>query len=560
MERQWVFINQDYDKAQLSSLVKKLRMSPAICMALLNRGITPDNADGYFSASPEGLHDPFLMADMEKAAARLREAIDKGEKVCVYGDYDADGVSASAMLCSYLRSKGAVCSVYIPLREGEGYGVNSEAVKKIAKSGAKLIVTVDTGISAVRETAEAKALGMDVIITDHHECGASLPPACAVCDPKRPDCPYPFKALSGTGVAFKLICAVEGDTEKCLKKFSEYVAFATVADVVDLLGENRTLVKIGMEKIKREPIFWLDTLMEMTRIKKKELTSFGLAFMVAPRINAAGRMKNAYTALNFLKSRDMGRGVLLCVELDVLNDRRKNTGDKILAEALGKISQTPAKKVLVLSGEGWHSGVIGIVAARISEMYHRNVVMISVNGGIGSGSARAIEGFNLYDALSSCSHLLEKFGGHAKAAGLTLKEENIALFDDAINKYADSVMTPESLIPKIYIDCAISCETSLEKLCREQLLMEPFGEANERPVFAVLGARINPVRKTRDRKHLMMSITKNGNSFPCIGFGMGDLADGLRAGDIIDLAAGIELNEYMGRTSPQFHISDIKKR
>ncbi|MBQ7718804.1 MAG: single-stranded-DNA-specific exonuclease RecJ [Clostridia bacterium] len=557
MEKQWIFLSENYDKDALLSLSRRLKISPAISMAMLNRGINADNAEEFLH--PSVLHDPFLMADMAKGTERLKRAIENREKICIYGDYDADGVSSSAMMYGYFAAKGIECDVYIPSREGEGYGVNADAVRKIAEGGADIILTVDTGISAVFEAELAKELGIDMIITDHHECGDNIPDACAVINPKRRDCGYPFKMLAGAGVAFKLICAMEGDSGACLKAWGEYVAMATLADVVPLSGENRTLVCEGLKKLRTESVPWFDELAKASGLNKAGVNSYQAAFMIAPRINAAGRLNNAYLALELLKVKDAGTARRIAQELEQANARRKELGDAVLKEASEQIKGADGKKVLVLAGEGWHAGVIGIAASRIAELYHKSVILISLKDGEGKGSGRAVQGFNLYDALTYAKDSLIKFGGHEKAAGLTVKEENIPEFDRIINEYADKTMKPDDLIPKLYIDCAISCETSLLQLCDEQALLEPFGEGNRKPVFAVMGAQITALRQTRDGRHLMLRFLKRGNIFSAIGFGFGALIDTLGEGDIIDIAATLDINEYQGNITPQFQVIDIKR-
>lgn len=560
MDKKWNYLCDGLSGEDVRKLAAKHKISQVLAAVLLNRGIGLSESEGFLNGSAGLLHDPFLMKDMAKGTEAIEKALGKGDKITVYGDYDVDGISAASMLLRYLKSRGGSADIYIPDRETEGYGINAAAIRKIAESGTRLIVTVDTGITAVSETLLAKELGMDIIICDHHACGAEVPQASAVINPKRHDCHYPYSGLSGTGVAFKLICALSGESETPLRDYAEYVALATIADVVPLKDENRELARIGLAKMQTEKIPWFDALLEVSSVKKENISAGHIGFIIAPRINAAGRIGDAHTALELLCCDNEDKALELAQSLDVQNTRRKEIGQNIFTEAAEMIEtdKKDKKRVIVLAHRGWHPGIIGITASRIADIYHRNVILLSLSeDGAAKGSGRAIRGLNLYDALCSCSDILTKFGGHDLAAGLTLPAANIAAFEKRINAFADENMDEEALIPTVDIDCRLSCEGDMLRLCRELTRLEPIGTGNVKPVFAVLSAKVSAIKKSRDGKHLIIKIAKNGNEFSAIGFTMGDYADTLQKGDAVSFAAYLEENEYMGNVSPQFQLIDI---
>lgn len=560
MEKNWNFLCDSLKKEDMQSLSKRLGVSQVFSVILLNRNIDLRSLQGLDSNDLSKLYNPFLLKDMEIAVREIKESVSKGEKITVYGDYDVDGIASVAMLVRYLKGLGANCDSYIPDRENEGYGLNCDAIKKIAESGTGLIITVDNGITAINEAAYAKSLGLKMIITDHHACGENLPDALAVVNPKRQGCEYPFRELSGAGVCFKLICALENDVNKIASLYAEYVSIATIADVVPLRDENRILARIGIEKIQKERIPWIDALLDTSCIKKEKLNSYHIGFMVAPRINAAGRIATADVAQNLMFSDDYDTALKYAKILNEENIKRKEIGDRIFKEAVEIIEKGnyKNKKVLVLAKENWHQGVIGITASRIADIYHKNVFLLSVCGDMAKGSARSISGFNLYDALTHCSCCLTKFGGHDMAAGLTIEAGKICEFDEKINMYADSVLNDSDMVPSLDIDCRLSCEGSLVRLCREINKLEPFGTGNSKPVFAVMNAKIKAMRLTSDSRHLIIKFEKNNVELSAIGFGMADKADLISVGDTVCLAGRLELNEHLGTISPQLHIIDIK--
>ncbi len=556
--KKWNILSDSLSVSDVNKLAKEQKISPVVAALLLNRGINSENFSSFFSNSINNLYNPNLLKDMDKAVLRINKAISEKEKITIYGDYDVDGITSVAMLFKYLKSRGAVCNYYIPEREGEGYGLNCDAIKKIKNGGTKLIITVDNGIAAIKEAEYASEIGIDMVICDHHACGEEIPGACAVVNPKRGDCPYPFKELAGAGVCFKMVCALEGNSEKILNEYGEYVALATVADVVSLSDENRTLVRFGMEKMKNSFIPWFDALCAVSGIEKQNITSYHIGFMLSPRLNAAGRLGSAYTALKLLLCDDFEKAYEIAETLDNDNNKRKTLGNDIYDEAARMIENGDYKnkKVIVLAKEGWHGGIIGIIASRIADTYGKNVFLLTIDGSEAKGSGRGAPGLSLYEALKNCEEVLTKFGGHAMAAGLSLPVENIEKFEKMVNDYADSQIEGEITL-NLDIDCRLSCEGSLLKLIDDISRLEPFGPDNERPTFAVSGARVRQVKKTRDERHLMLKFEKGKKEFSAIGFGFGDMADKLKIGDMITIATRLEKNEYLGEVSPQFHIIDF---
>ncbi len=563
--KNWIFLNKDYEKNDILSAAKRLGISPVIVTLLYNRGITSDKEIlSFLSKSMQAVHNPFQLPDMDKAADRILLALEKKEKICIYGDYDVDGITATVLLYKYLLSHGADVSYYIPEREGEGYGINIKAVNKISKTGCKLLITVDCGITATGETELAKAQGMDVIITDHHTCMERLPSATAVINPKRADSEYPFKDLAGVGVAFKTVLALSvrlgESTKDVFYKYAPYAAIGTVADVVSLTDENRVIVDRGIKSIKTRPSPGISALLEIAGIK--DLNAGSIAFGIAPRINAAGRMGSAETAVELLMCESPNTAKEIAAALDTENQRRRAAEKDIFDDAEKIIKENPSilsNPVLVVAGESWHKGVIGIVASRLTEKYYKPTVLISHEDGTGHGSCRSIEGFNITDALSFSSDLLEKYGGHAMAAGLTVKTENIEHLADKINKFAKEKLTKEILTPKLPIDLRITAASLTEENIKVISGLEPFGEGNHMPVFAICGAEVaSCMPMGEEGMHLRLQLKKDGVKLSCVAFRMGELSNSLPAGKTVDIAFTPEINSYNGRQSIQLRIEDIK--
>lgn len=556
--KKWVVAKTNKDLA--ASTAQELSIDPLAALLVTSRGFDDINSiDEFFDPDAPLSLDPFSIKDMDLAAERINRAIDDFELICVFGDYDADGVTATALLYSYLEARGANVIRYVPDRLIEGYGLNIAAVEKLAESGVKLIVTVDNGVSAVKEAARAKELGVSLVITDHHKVGDELPEADAVVDPHRPDCPSGFKEMAGVGVAFKLVCALEGaEEDMLLAEYGDLVALGTIGDVVTLTGENRIMVRRGLRMMNEEPRPGISALAEAAGCADKPFTSSSAAFTICPRINAAGRMGTAHKALDLLLCDDDDSAQLLAEEINQLNIQRQRTETEIFAQAAAAIESNPAVrdgKIIVVDGEGWHQGVVGIVAARITERYGRPSVVISRDGENAKGSCRSIEGFSIYDAIESVSDCLEHFGGHTLAAGVGLRSENIDEFRRRINEYAADKEMPFAVQR---IDCRIQpASISLDMLSSLSLL-EPFGAGNPQPCFGLFGVRIDDIASVSDGKHIRMSVSKNGARTGVVYFGMQDKRFPFDKGDTVNLAVNLDRNVYNGETRVSVIVRGIR--
>ncbi len=564
-EKTWVYRNEEYDKNAVIETAEKLSVSPVLLTLLYNRGIyNPEDMRTFMSKSLKLVHDPLGLPDMDKAAERIYKAVTNNEKIYIYGDYDVDGITSTAIIYKYLLSHGADVSYYIPDRVEEGYGMNILAINKISKTGCKLIITVDCGVTSVGEIELAKAQGMDVVVTDHHTCKEKLPAATAVVNAKRHDSQYPFTELAGAGVALKTVLALSAHFGESAKDvFYKYVMFAaigTVADVVPLVDENRTIVDRGVSELTMTDSKGIKSLLRAAGVK--EVTSGSIAFAIAPRINAAGRVDNASVAVELLLCEDKNRADELADILNVDNNHRRAEEKRIYDEAVALAEKDPDiknKKVIVLAGEAWHHGVIGIVASRICEKYYKPTVILSHENGIAKGSCRSIDGFNMFDALTECDDLLDKFGGHALAAGLALKTENIEAFAEKINKYGKDVLGDTNPVPEIRIDCRVSPSTLTIDKIKMLSSMEPFGQGNEEPVFSIGSAKIlTSMQIGEEKNHLRLQIQKGESVLSCIAFRMGEYINELSPGSIIDVAFTPEINTYNGRRSVQLRVRDIK--
>ena len=490
--KRWVIASPDTERVRVLS--RETGYTPLTAAVLSARGIdTPQAAADYLSCDVRGLHDPFGLTDMDKAVEVVREVIDRGEKMVVYGDYDVDGITATCTLVDYLRSKGAKCEYYIPNRLTDGYGLTRPAMEQLYEQGTRLLITVDSGITANEEIAVARELGMQVVITDHHECHENLPDAQAVVDCKRTDDTYPFSSLAGVGVAFKLICALEGDTLSVLDRYADLVALGTVADVMPIVGENRIIVAEGLKKLSVTANIGLEMLLREAGMKNRRLTSSTISYVLAPRINAAGRMGKAELAAELFLTKDPVRAQALAAELCEQNKLRQNEENKILEQTLTRLRReyNPLEdKIIVLAGEGWHQGVIGIVCSRLCDRYGCPVVLISVDeDGVGKGSGRSIEAYSMYEELCKCKELMTKFGGHPMAAGLSLAgEEMIEPFRRALND--NSTLTEEDFVEKVVIDVPMPITYITKNLIRQLSLLEPFGKGNTKPLFAQKGLTV----------------------------------------------------------------------
>lgn len=567
IDKIWRFRSKTLRDDTINAVSLKYRIPRVISTILLNRGVEPDNVSAYLKKSMSDIVNPKLMLDMDKAVERILKAVNGKEKITVYGDYDVDGITATALLYEFLLSIGADAEYYIPDRKGEGYGINIMAVNKLFRGGTNLMITVDCGITAIGEVEFAKLQGMDVIITDHHTCKDALPDAAAaILNPKRPDCAYPFDSLAGVGVAFKLILALAMEkgmnTNEVFCKYADIAALGTVADVVPLLGENRIIVDKGLKLLRNPKRPGLRAIIEVAGISSEKITSSNIAFAIAPRLNAAGRLGTATTAVELLLTNDEGRAREIALALDAENKERQLTEKQIFDEAVEMAAADPnfeKKKVIVLAREGWHQGVIGIVASRLCSLYYKPCILISCSNGIGKGSGRSISGFNLFEALAKCERYLTDFGGHAVAAGLNVNMSDLDNFTKEINKYADEVLTERDMIPSIDIDCPLSERAVTLENAKMLSLLEPFGMGNERPVFAI--GRVNAVNIAAvgaDGKHLRLRVEKNNQIINCIGFGMGEYAMMISRGDSLNLAFQMDINSYQGNETVQLILKDLK--
>ncbi|HEX2985869.1 MAG TPA: single-stranded-DNA-specific exonuclease RecJ [Caproiciproducens sp.] len=559
--KKWNVVPCDLKKAE--QLAEQVGIPVLLSILLQGRGIDrPEQVDEVLR-SELCLSDPFLLADMDKAVERILSAIDHFESIAVYGDYDADGVTATAMLYSYLESCGANVIYYIPDREGEGYGLNINAIRSLHQKQVNLIVTVDNGISSVDEVKYANGLGMDVVVTDHHRPREILPEACAVVDPYRADNTTEFKDFSGVGVAFKLIMALEGedcDLTALLDNYADLAAIGTIGDVVPLTGENRCLVKAGLKLISRTDRIGLRSLIEQAGLEGRQLTSNNIAFTIVPRINATGRIDSPDCAVRLLLSEFPEEAGELAVKVCDDNDYRRQIENEIYQKAIERLKSEPEQlydRVLVIEGEKWHPGVIGIVSSRITEQFGKPSIIISCSGTEAKGSGRSVEGFSLFEAICSCKELLIKFGGHPMAAGLTLPTENVAEFRNWINRYAAGLNRPMPL-PALRIDCLLKPgELSLD-IPKYQSVLEPFGTSNPSPLFGLFGVTLSEITPVGGGKHLRVSVTKENYTIRCMKFGTTLEEFPYRPGDELDLAVALEAKEYNGKNTLSIYIRDIK--
>ncbi len=538
---------------------------PCLVSAVLaSRGIgTAEEAAAFLEHEQRLTYSPFLMADMDKAVARVQQALAAHEKIAVFGDYDVDGITATCILVDYLQSRGADVLHYIPRRIEDGYGLSCDAIEGLYRRGARLLITVDCGITGVEEVDFANSLGMDVVITDHHECKETLPRAVAVVDPHRPDCPYPFKHLAGCGVALKLALALGGpDREEALfARYCTLAAIGTVADVMQMSGENRTIVSRGLAAIEHSDFIGLHALLKEAGLAGREITSVQIGFVLAPRINAAGRMGAADKAADLLLCTDPEEADRMARELCALNRERQNVEQTIYSQAEEMIARLPDRdrSALVLESSRWHQGVVGIVASRLSEKYSRPSFMIHLNGATGKGSCRSWGGFNLFAALESCKDLLLGFGGHELAAGFTIEEGNIPAFRERMNDYARSFRGGEAPVSVLDVDVAIThpSAVTLEEL--EALsALEPYGSGNARPVFCLLGATLLRTQNVGQNRHLKLRLGKGSAQFDGIFFSTVAEDCGCKAGDRVDAAFYLQVNEFRGSRTVQLQMVDLR--
>ncbi|MBR2343530.1 MAG: single-stranded-DNA-specific exonuclease RecJ [Clostridia bacterium] len=594
-EKRWI-INSDDSAAAASDVEKiarELHLNTIVARILYNRGYKDTaSAASFISMRSEMLGSPFDMADMDAAVARIERALSTGEQITVYGDYDVDGVTSVCTLYLYLKSRGGKVSYYIPNRSGEGYGVSSGAIDAIRESGTTLIITVDTGITANEEVEYAKGLGIDFIVTDHHECREELPHAVAVINPHRPDCKYPFKELAGVGVVFKLICAhyevAEGvsridATRYIITTYADLVAIGTIADVMPIREENRIIVSYGLGMIERTSRYGLAALIEAAQgkneprrhdrskrhVKKAKITSSFIGFTLAPRINAAGRVRSAALAVELFLSEDKERAREIAEQLCEANRERQAEENKIMQEAYDQIAELDIDRdpVIVLESDLWHHGVIGIVSSRITERFCRPSILISFDGNdaelphaehVGKGSGRSVKGMNLVDALCASRDYLVKFGGHELAAGLSVTRESLPLFKKRINEYAREALSGVDMTPTIDTDLEIKFSDVTLELAEALLRLEPYGVGNPVPMFVMRDVTVNEITGVSDRKHTRLTLGDGTRSVVAMYFSNSPDTLGIYNGDRVDLLFSIDINEWMDRRSVQLIVRDLK--
>ena len=550
------------DKERAAAFAQTYGVPFFLAMLMNIRGLDEAAHLREFLGEGEPLSDPFLLKDMDKAAARITRAVDNMEKIAVYGDYDADGVTSTAMLYSYLETRGADVIFYIPQREGEGYGMNMGAVEYLKEQGVSLIVTVDNGISSVQEVARANELGIDVVVTDHHRPQEILPDAVAVVDAYRPDDTSPYKHFSGVGIAFKLLMALEdgaGDVEDLLEAYSDLAAIGTIGDIVPLTGENRTLIRAGLERLSQSDRPGVQALLENAGIAGKALTSTNVAFTLVPRINATGRMGAPERAVRLLISGYEEEAEVLSEEICADNEERRRVEAEIAEAAFADIEAKGYMKdrVVVVDGENWHHGVIGIVASRVTERCGKPCMIISRGETEAKGSGRSIEGFSLFEAICACGDLLIKFGGHPMAAGITLKPENIEAFRKRINRYAAEHF-PQMPTQTVTLDCKLNPAALSVSMAQSLTQLEPFGNGNPQPVFGLFNMELSNVTPVGGGGHLRLTLEKNGAVITAMRFNTKPEELPYHIGDKIDLAVQLEAREFRGQPSLTVIVRDMK--
>lgn len=587
-ETKYTFGNERQD-TQIRRIASEIGRSELFAVLLYNRGYqTAENANRFLRFEQNDLHDPYLLADMEAAVARIFLAVEQKEPITVYGDYDVDGVTSVTALYLYLTELGAQVTFKIPKRDGEGYGVSCSAVEALAQAGTRLIITVDTGITAVEEVRFAKELGVDFVVTDHHECRAELPQACAVVNPHRPDCPYPFKDLAGVGVVFKVICAcemrrcrdagipvIEGIRKICTE-YADLTAVGTIADVMPVIDENRLIVSFGLKRMEEMRRPGLRALMEAAfpqkngESAKKKITSGMIGFGIAPRINAAGRMSDASIAVRLLLEQNAARAAEEAEELCEINRRRQSEENRIATEAYEQIEQTVGEDdlVIVLSSNHWQQGIIGIVSSRITERFGLPSVLISFEGSCksgeenpmddGKGSGRSVKGMNLVEALTSCEDLLIKYGGHELAAGLTVKRANLEDFRRRINEYARQNLTDDVFRVRLEADAELTMRDVTMPLAEELSLLEPFGVGNAAPAFIMRNVYVKKITHMGGGKHTRLLLEQDGVCLTALYFGVGEGELDFTCGDVIDVLFTVDINDYKNVRSVQMVLQDTR--
>ena len=560
MNKKWQIY--EVNENEVEQISKENNINKLIATILSNRGInTKEKIEKYLTPTRKDFHNPYEMPDMDKAVERIIKAKENNEKLIIYGDYDVDGITSITVLKSFLKDIGIEADYYIPNRLNEGYGLNIPAVEKIAKDGYNLMITVDCGITCIEEIKRANELGMDVIVTDHHEVGEKLPNALAVVDCKRKDNKYPFRELAGVGVAFKLSQALAiklGIDEKEYLKYLDVVCIGTISDIVPLVDENRVISKLGLMLVNQTKNIGLQAILKIAGYKI--IDSSSVSFGIAPRINACGRMGHADEALNLFLSKNINEVNNLANTLNDYNKKRQEIEKNIFNEALLQIEKNKLEenRTIVVAGNDWHHGVIGIVSSKITEMYFKPSILLCIEDGIAKGSGRSVPGFDLHDALLNCDDVLERYGGHAMAVGLTLNKENINEFSEKLEELAKKAHT-EEINPVIKIDGKINLEEINMEMVASIKMLEPFGEANKMPIFCFNNLKIDSIRALSEGKHLKLTLKDNNTIVNAIGFNLGSLVEDYKIGDKVDIVGTLEINSFNGFDSIQINLKDIMK-
>lgn len=553
------------NKERAIAMANKLEIPPLLARMLDIRGITKEEDVINFLQENKDFSDPFLMKDMDKAVERITTAVENGEKICVYGDYDADGVTSTSLLYSYLRdSLGADVMFYIPTRTGEGYGMNKGAVDKIHSLGVTLIITVDNGISAREEIDYANSLGIDTVITDHHMPSGAIPKAVAVVNAHQKDDKSPFKDFSGVGVAFKLVMAIEGeyaDVDSLLENFSDIATLGTIGDIVPLVGENRTLVKNGLRHIQNSDRIGINAMKQESGIAEKEINSSNVAFTLVPRINAGGRLGSSEKSVNLLLTEDEDEAVTIADKLGMDNRERQSIEKEILASIDEEVRRTPNivnDKILVFAGKGWHQGVVGIAASRIKDIYDKPTIIIGIDDdGVARGSGRSVEGFSLCDAVFACSEHLTHYGGHPMAVGISLEKEKINDFRKAINAYCKDIKMPYNIL---HIDCKLNPNQLNLSILDCLSYIEPCGASNPSPIFGLYNMTVIATKEIGNGNHMRITLSRGQGQVPvyAVYFNHNFQSCSYRNGDIVDVAVSLDRNIYNGQENLSVIIKDIK--
>lgn len=559
MNKKWQIY--ETEEQEIDRISKKYSINKLLSAIIINRKIDEEKIEEFLNPKRQNFYDPFLMPDMEIAVNRIIKGIENKEKIIIYGDYDVDGITSITVLKSFLEDRGIQVGQYVPNRLDEGYGLNKVAIEKIVNEKYDLMITVDCGISGIEEIKYANSLGLEVIVTDHHEVGENLPEAIAVVDAKRKDNQYPCRDLAGVGVAFKLIQAIGmklGLEEKEYLKYLDIVCIGTISDIVPLVGENRVITKLGLRLVEQTKNMGLKSLLMSSGYKNIDSTC--ISFGIAPRINACGRMGHADEALKLFLSNDIYEVNELTKKLNEYNTIRQQKEKAIYEDAIKQIEKNKLYKnsSIIVSGENWHHGVIGIVASKITDLYFKPSILLCNEDELAKGSGRSIPGFDLHEALMKCQDEIERFGGHAMAIGITIKKDNFEAFSKEFEKISKDAKIDE-IVPIIKIDAKINLSDINKEIVESLKLLEPFGEGNKTPIFAFKNLKIDSIRALSEGKHIKMTLKDENTIISAIGFNLGHLTDEFKIGDKIDVVGTLEINSFNGVDSLQIGIKDVMK-